>query len=629
MVPMITIPMDDPTATASPEHGDCMSEVDTTIAWLQAQFNVSGRVIDRAYEWSKEAKRRGFIQQGYGSLIPYCALLEAIHFFGEHGQLHATSLLQFSKLRIVDFCKDMSVFIEEFGSHLTDQFLVEARAFVVGSIQLWVLYCKYESMFISRWSTSEDECVATLFACGWLLFLCLRAELSVTYTSKCSEDLYRLFTVLTAVIEKLASLRTPIRQAEMVPITDNISGISESLFNLVIQRLVDQGVWHDDDLVESAAELGRHIDMIICAKDAVPSCWLLDGRVVFSAQLKQNCGCRLDPELFPVTRSPIKATASTPVSLMMQSVSWLSSHSQLTGAKLSQLCIDVWPSFSETRLNDVLQAHKNRDFRYGSHDPSIIVHRCDLSIQLFFFLLDSLVRHELSLQSDADNRCDLSYWLDSRTFQTTLLYCSTQIVVGAYRINISSQEELISSFEISALECVSVMRNILASSVINDDQIRNHFFGLYQLFIIHYAWKDVPSLLSGTCSKKHSHFRVLVRAAHTLSMRSLQYISRSVMVDSIESRSMSIIKHIIKEYPVPLLSDVGLDVIIACSVFALAKLASNSSVQLVSTYQMICRYRSVFQHISGQKLIKFYNERFVPTLKPFLFSRDTSTHAVK
>ncbi|KMS65038.1 hypothetical protein BVRB_040070, partial [Beta vulgaris subsp. vulgaris] len=73
-----------------------------------------------------------------------------------------------------------------------------------------------------------------------------------------------------------------------------------------MERLMEEGIWFENDLVRSVAGLGRHIDRVVCSSDEVWQCWLFDGRVFFSSEIRDMCERTLQLGLSPIIRSPSK-----------------------------------------------------------------------------------------------------------------------------------------------------------------------------------------------------------------------------------------------------------------------------------------------------------------------------------
>ncbi|SPQ96101.1 unnamed protein product (mitochondrion) [Plasmodiophora brassicae] len=581
---------------------------------LCARLRLPAPVASRANAWV-----------GRGVAV-HCAVLEAVH-WADTDDVHVTTLVKACGVRVVDFCKELHAFVDEFESELSKTFVDAARRFLVRTVQLWVLYCKYQSLFAMTFSSPYSQRTATLFACGWLLFLAIRAELFRTETPA-GDDLYRLYTLLSCVFATVSSLTGPDAAdqstsssgAASVPAADDVSAISASLYDMVVTRLSEQGVWHADNVKKSAIDLGRYIDRLMCSSSdeiAETSCWLLDGRICFSPSTVESVGNDLTIELSPILRSPGRPAPKTPVTRMMLSVAWL-------------MRIGDAPALIES----VQEAHRRVAFTYGSYDPAVVSYRRRIAFRVYQYLLNRIVGIELNRMSPGClESADFSSWLNSMSFHSTLMFCAVAIVIGAYKIVTEPLDSLMEQFDVRPLELISVMRDIVVvpervGPVIDDVNVHAHMMLLFRFCVVRSAWRD-SAVKDPVNDADVDHVSALVRqlhrAGHQIVLDLLQRLSRSkvlVLTPPMRSCVIDVMDYVMKYLPESLLRNFDLYSVTVCAVYAVCKLSprrDGDCVQLMTLYRAA---RDLMRPNFGavQNLIAFYNERFIPSLKTFLFS---------
>lgn len=387
------------------------------------------------------------------------------------------------------------------------------------------------------------------------------------------------------------------------------------MVTVVVERLTEEGIWFENDLVRLVAGLGRHMDRVVCSSNEVWQCWLLDGRVFFSDQLRSMCERTLLVGLSPIIRSPSKSADTSPVCLMPGSVKWLL---KLTDdAKwLSNRVLQHWPSFQPEKLEHVLQQHRQRPFRFGSNDAMITSHRQRLSVLVFYRLLEALVEQEATRRADGATS-DFSQWLDSTGFLKVMLYLSTQVIVGCYQIRLTSQEQLASAFDVAPLEAIAALRNLLKTPLIDDQLVRNYLFFVYEQFVLFDAWKDQALKILAN----NGHVRSLYRAAHSFAIDAVQFLTRILpAIGCISGPALSVINHVIRCQAALLVAPLGLDAVVVCTLYGLSKISEKCTIKLIHTYKLLLKHRSAGDYSNGPDLLRFYNQSFVPAMKSTLFS---------
>lgn len=401
-------------------------------------------------------------------------------------------------------------------------------------------------------------------------------------------------------------------------------------------------------------------------------------------QCIQTVNVNMNPAFSPILHSPSRAkqsyhnsplrSPSTPISIVFEAVSWLSSTvvnlpSELTEdfkAELSDISQEISVSVLRT-IDDVIPIAFSQ---LGSISSEIWKFRKELGLKLFFKLLEKVFRKELENKNYSP--IGVSRLLTNVEFQRALLAISYEIMATSYKVPRFCFPKILESFNLSSFEFNKVIEVVFSCEKGMPRSIRHHLQDIEQKIVLYFAWQPNDKMIGFLCKHKEflsdlkvtfeeeeqCKFRrledVAVRSppsknkgqkfAVELLYRNLLKISSDRLEELSYDTSLGITPPLIDVIWILLKSIIfdhfhlmfgrHFDSILLCSIYAVNRLAKRNSPvtfkSIISSY--LNRYptnydlvitRIYLENSSPKHIIEFYNSTFISTLKSFITEKLT------
>lgn len=370
-----------------------------------------------------------------------CSLFLSSHITGVRLEpVLLSRLLQSSDIRLSQLCTHL----RHFSSHLSPRqlpFEIATRlvTFQSTSLQLIVIFRKYEKLFDACVRPRvNDELVGTVFAAGWLLFLCVKAELRET-------NLHSMFDLVSCSLQVLLTSQVGMTCAAALsclrtsdPALDallaNKMSVQQENVNRIVRHfkvlnvLIFEHPQAED--VFSSLRLASNLSNlhIYYESQLAHQAMQLDERIL----LRSFSG--LNPEE-PPSQQDVKATLfeqecrhSSPITQFMETSTWLSNtlgpRAPTMSEKLTQLL--------GTDLAAAIQANVLKQQQLLTPSPPELPHvnqtRREIAVKLYHYLLEHILLDEL--QRTQNKRP----WVKSACFHNCLLACAFEVTLFASKV---------------------------------------------------------------------------------------------------------------------------------------------------------------------------------------------------